>query len=409
MTELPAQRVLMVAPEPFFTPRGTPMNVAQMCRVLTSKGLQIDLVTYPLGEPFDLPGLTIHRAPGIPGIRSVPIGFSWRKVMLDISLFFKLLSLLVRKRYSFVHAIEESVFLVLPLTWLGVSMVYDLDSLISDQLKYSGTVRARPLLRGARWLERTALRRSIAAITVCQALSDAVRDMSPATSVFQVEDCPLQDSLRPPDPDAVEAIRERLGLAGRQTIVYTGNLESYQGMDLLLDSAAILADSHPAATFLLLGGSKSDVDKLQQSIASRSLSGSIRCLGHQPSTDLPEWMDLADVLVSPRVQGDNTPLKIYTYMYTAKPIVATDLLTHTQVLDGSMAILTAPTPEGLAAGLGRALDQPEEAQQLGTKARQIAQAEYGQEAFADKLLAAYNALLTDPSFPDRERVSPRSD
>lgn len=402
MTQPQSARILLVAPEPFFTPRGTPMNVAQMCRVLTARGLQLDLVTYPIGEPFELSGLTIHRAPRVPGIRSVPIGFSWRKVVLDLSLFFKLVVLLARNRYAFVHAIEESVFLVLPFTWLGVRMVYDLDSLISDQLEYSGVIKAQWILRTVRWLERLALKRSTAAITVCRALSDAVLEVSPDMRLFQVEDCPLEESLRSPDPAAVETLREKFGLEARRAVVYTGNLESYQGMDLLLDAAAIMVESHPNVVFLLLGGSQRDVEELKQTIASKSLAESVRCLGHQPSRDLPEWMALAEILVSPRTQGENTPLKIYTYMYSGKPIVATDLLTHTQVLDRSLAVLTPPTPAGLATGLAWALDRPEEAHQLGAKARQVAVSEYSQEAFAEKLNQAYATLLAPEGSSGRQ-------
>ena len=49
-----------------------------------------------------------------------------------------------------------------------------------------------------------------------------------------------------------------------------------------------------------------------------------------------------DILVSPRIRGTNTPLKIYSYLRSGKPIVATDLLTHTQVLSPDVARLVAP-------------------------------------------------------------------
>ena len=54
------------------------------------------------------------------------------------------------------------------------------------------------------------------------------------------------------------------------------------------------------------------------------------------------------MLTSPRSKGTNTPLKIYQYLRSGKPIVATRLLTHTQVLDDDTAMLTAPDPQAFA-------------------------------------------------------------
>ena len=70
--------------------------------------------------------------------------------------------------------------------------------------------------------------------------------------------------------------------------------------------------------------------------------------GQRPAEEIPAFLDAADVLVSPRSTGTNTPLKIYQYLRSGRPIVATRLLTHTQVLDDDVAILTQATAEGFA-------------------------------------------------------------
>ena len=136
----------MLAPQPFYSDRGTPMNVLQMCRALTGAGWEVDVLTFPIGRNVELPGLRIRRSLPLPGIRRVPIGFSPQKVLLDIGLFLLLAWRLLVGRYDVVHAIEEGVFLALPFTWFGVPLIYDLDSLISDQLEYSGVLKNRRLL-----------------------------------------------------------------------------------------------------------------------------------------------------------------------------------------------------------------------------------------------------------------------
>ncbi len=387
--------MLLVAPEPFYEPRGTPMNVLQMCRVLTGAGYRVDLATYPLGESPELPGLVLHRCLSLPGLRSVPVGFSKRKLLLDLLLFFTLLKLLIRRRYAVVHAVEEAVFLVLPFTWLGVRLIYDLDSLISDQLRYTGVLRGRRLLAGVRRLERLALARSAAAVTVCRSLSEAARGLYSGTPIFQVEDSPLEESLREPDPERVEALRSEQGLTGRRVAVYTGNLESYQGIDLLLAAVPALRRELPSAVLVLVGGEPAQVETLRAQLRREGLEGLVVAVGRRPPEEMPEWMGLADALVSPRTEGENTPLKIYTYMRSGRPIVATDLPTHTQVLDSSTALLCPPTPQGLAAALIRALSDPGPAHELTAAARLRAESEYSFAAFRRKLLAAYDAVLPE--------------
>ena len=124
------------------------------------------------------------------------------------------------------------------------------------------------------------------------------------------------------------------------------------------------------------------------------LTGTVFAVGAQPPSAMPEWMALGDALVSPRSQGQNTPLKIYTYMRSGRPIVATDLETHTQVLDASCAILCAPEAEAFAEGVARALEAPEHGAEVARTARKRVEGEYGFEAFARKLLAAYDSIFS---------------
>jgi hypothetical protein len=55
-------RILMIAPEPFFEPRGTPFSEYHRIRALLDLGHTVDLVTYPFGKDVTLPGLRIFRA-----------------------------------------------------------------------------------------------------------------------------------------------------------------------------------------------------------------------------------------------------------------------------------------------------------------------------------------------------------
>jgi glycosyltransferase involved in cell wall biosynthesis len=106
--------------------------------------------------------------------------------------------------------------------------------------------------------------------------------------------------------------------------------------------------------------------------------------GERPSTEIPAFLEAADALVSPRSRGTNTPLKIYQYLRAGRPIVATRLLTHTQVLDDEVAVLVEATADAFAAGILRAVDDPAAARAMGERAAHLAATKYSYEAYLAK-------------------------
>jgi glycosyltransferase involved in cell wall biosynthesis len=387
-------RILLIAPQPFFAQRGTPINVRQMVQTLSEAGHEVHLATYPMGEPVEMPNLSIHRAWPLPGVRSVPIGFSWRKVALDAMLALRVWALLAGRRFDVVHAVEESVFFALPPARMrGIPVIYDLDSWISDQLSYDGRVKSAAILKLIRRMERAALLRSRLAITVSASLSDAVLAMHPGMLVAQIEDSPMEEALRAPDPARMTSLRDSFGIGTRRAIVYTGNLESYQGIELLLPAFARVASVRPEPVLVLVGGSPGQIDAVRARVASLGIAADrVVLTGQRPAEEMPEWMAMGSMLVSPRLHGGNTPLKLYSYMWSAVPIVATNLPTHTQVLDAHSALLCEPTAEAMADAIASVLDDPARFASLGTTARARVASDYSREAFRRKLLAAYDAF-----------------
>ena len=103
------------------------------------------------------------------------------------------------------------------------------------------------------------------------------------------------------------------------------------------------------------------------------------------------------LLVSPRSRGTNTPLKLYQYLRSGKAIVATRLLTHTQVLSDDTAILTGATPQEYAAGILAGLNDSSRAARLGRQARALADTKYSYDAYLEKTRQACAALLPPPT------------
>ncbi len=84
-------RALVVAPQPFFTPRGTPFSVYYRTLVSSELGVEIDLVTYGEGKDVDLPGVRTIRVPKFAWLGNVKIGPSMLKLFLDFFVFWRTL------------------------------------------------------------------------------------------------------------------------------------------------------------------------------------------------------------------------------------------------------------------------------------------------------------------------------
>ena len=106
-------------------------------------------------------------------------------------------------------------------------------------------------------------------------------------------------------------------------VLYTGTFEAYQGLDLLFAAMAAVHRQRPDARLLLAGGKPEQVRAGAEPGARLGLADVTLFAGERPASEIPAYLLASDVLVSPRSRGTNTPLKIYQYLRSGKPIVAT--------------------------------------------------------------------------------------
>ena len=398
--------LLMIAPEPFFEPRGTPFSEFHRIRALLDLGHTVDLVTYPFGRDVSMPGLRIFRCLRPPFVRSVRIGPSAAKVPLDLALAVAAARRALRQRYDAVHSHEEGSAIGVVLAGLfGLPHLYDMHSSLPQQLENFDFSRSRLLRAVFAWIERLVIRRSRVVVVICQHLQQTVREIEPTARTVLIENAPgAGDS---PIPGSGAAVRAGLGVAaGMPVVLYTGTFEAYQGLDLLLKAAGQVARRIPDVLFVLVGGRPGQIAEARRLAEAAGAAGHVRFTGERPAEEIPAYLDAADVLVSPRSTGTNTPLKIYQYLRAGRPIVATRLLTHTQVLDDEVAILTEPTAEDFAGGIARALEDAALARRVGDRARALAETKYSYQAYLDRTAEACAALAGDA---DARLVAVRSD
>ena len=171
-------KILVIAPQPFFTPRGTPFSVYYRSLVSAELGADIDLLTYGEGQDVDIPGVRIVRIPMLPFLGSIKVGPSWAKLVLDVLMLIWTIALLMRRRYDAVHAHEEAIFFSRFLKRLfGFKLIYDMHSSLPQQLSNFKFTESKLLIGLFRKLEDTCLRASDVVISICPDLANYVEQV----------------------------------------------------------------------------------------------------------------------------------------------------------------------------------------------------------------------------------------
>ncbi len=387
-------RILLLAPQPFFQARGTPIAVRLVLEFLSSRGHQVDVLTYHEGSDVEIPNCRIVRIPRLPGVRNLRPGYSVKKVLCDVLMLVGCARMMQRTRYDLVHAVEESAFIAAALRpFTGVPYVYDMDSSLAEQM-----IDSYPVLRlfgpVLRRCEAVAVRRSAGVLTVCAALQDIARRHAPGTPVGRVEDT----TLLPPGSGGNGgnggngARHLPPETEGAPVAMYVGNLERYQGIDLLLEGFRHTLDQMEQARLVIVGGHKDDIERYGRRASALGIGKAVHFLGPKPVSELGDLLREADVLVSPRLKGTNTPMKIYSYLDSGTAVLATRLRTHTQVLDDRTAYLVEPEPVALGTGLATLLKDDSLREGLAARAKDHVRREFTPEAAARKLDAFYSTI-----------------
>ena len=390
------RRILALAPQPFFQARGTPYSVYYRSLTMAELGARIDLLTYGEGDDVDMPGVRHIRLPHPPFLGPVPIGPSGSKVLLDLLMIWVFLRCLFTESYDVVHAHEESVFfaaLFKPL--FGYRLVYDMHSSLPQQLRNFRFSRSPFLIGIFERLERFSLARADVVVTVCPALARYAEQNMPEprrqimieNSRFEPVRTVVSDSGGPRTSDGAETAAMPASVelpAGRRIIFYAGSFEAYQGLDLLVEAVADLRRTHDDVTLVAAGGSEPQVEALRE--VARRFGVLDDCLfpGSLPQREIRRLLPRADLLVSSRVTGTNTPLKVYEQLASGVPLVATNIVAHTQVIDDSIAFLVDPTPAALAEGFRTVLDDPAEAGRRTSAALERSKRNHSTAAFRRK-------------------------
>lgn len=387
-------RILVLAPHPFYQERGTPIDVLLVLRVLSERAdTKVDVLTYHEGQDVDLPDIRTFRTPPFPGLQPIRPGFSVKKLLVDVLFFLRAWQLVRANQYDLIHAGEEAVFMALIFKRLfGIPYAYDLDSSLAQQL-----VESRPLLRKLstvfNQMEGVAIRESTINFPVCNALADLCEENG-STKTVTLHDISQLEAPEEADPTRlhkeIAAVKASATLEDKVIFLYSGNLEAYQGIDLLLESFSLAARDRSELLLVIIGGNEVDIERYREKAVGLGIASQTLFLGPRPFEYLGDYLAGADVLVCPRSRGVNTPMKIFPYLHSGKPVLATDLETHSQILTSKEAYLAPANPSDFADGMRVLAKNPALREKLGRNGRVFVEENHTYEAHRKRLNSAYD-------------------
>jgi glycosyltransferase involved in cell wall biosynthesis len=301
-----------------------------------------------------------------------------------------MISLLIKNRYKAVHAHEEAVFFAYFLKPLfKYKMIYDMHSSLVQQLTNFNFTTSKIVKGIFKKLEDACLKSADAVITICPDLYDYVNSLIAEKSKhFLIEnsifdEVMLKNGKSNGTSDHTDNISTQLPAS--KLVVYAGTLEKYQGIDILINSFKYVIEKEPDAFLLIMGGNEKQVSYYKAMADSERIKDKVLFTGRIPQQIVKKYNKIASVLVSPRSDGTNTPLKVYEQIASGIPLVATNIYSHTQVLNNEVSFLTEPEPKSFAEGILEALQNVKLKEEKTFNARKLYEVKYSRGVYSKKL------------------------
>lgn len=368
-------RVLYVFPEPLPLPRARGIQVVHTVAALAQQGVTVHLAYVPTAAGADpLTAYGIERMPGVelvPLSRGLPAPLT-RLPLHSNRLFFRRLQRWIercRHRPDIIMVRHLKIAHALLQAFPDIPLLYEAHEVFAD---VAPTHKRERLAQ----IEETVLRSAKVVAAITHGAAADLKKRYRLTGDIHV----LPDAVAWP-----EKIPEKPWDEAGLHIVYAGSFFPWKGVQDLVTAAAHL----PGCRLTLIGGTPERIREYQALVAPGGAE--VVFAGHMSHAEVLAALGQTCITVLPNRAEPNSlwssPLKLFEYMATGCAVVAVDLPSVREVLADDDAVWVRPgDPAGLAAGIRRLANNPQEARRMGERLRNKAKA-YTWEARALKLAA----------------------
>jgi glycosyltransferase involved in cell wall biosynthesis len=385
--------ILMIAPTPFFADRGCHKRIYEEARELQRRGHKVVVCTYHIGR--DVEGIKTERIINIPWYKKLEAGPSWHKFYLDLLLFFKCFRVSLREKPNIFHGhLHEGALIAKVLSWLfRKPMVFDAQGSLIGEMQDHGFLGEKGLrFRFFRWLENIIYRLSDRIIISSNQAYDL---LIKKFSIDRDKARPIIDGvdIERFKPDySIEGLKKKWHLPQDKSIViYVGLLTKYQGAEYLLESLKQLLKLRKDMHFLIIGF---PLQPYKSMVEKEGLQEYMTFVGNIPYAELPKYLSMAEVAISPKISLTEGNGKLYDYMAMGIPSVVFESGVNREILGDLGFYATMGDAESFAAQIDRALKlQKEEKRNLKEKLRKRAEQLFSYHIRGKEIIEVYNSLL----------------
>lgn len=373
-------RIAMVAAMPWPAAKASSIRVGNIVKALLEHDADLEILLFAYaGQPVEpAERLELYRIQGFHADKGRYYG--WRNKLAADARLLAALCCQRRRIDLFWGHTYEGLALALAckaLAWSRAPVCADLHGpFVPELVHYRMIPDWAPLRAGLGLVEAGMLRAAAHVFASSDGLATAIGERigsERVSALFDHVDLALFDPGRV-DPARVAALAARHRPGGERLVAYVGMFKDYQGVDHLVRAFALIADRHPELRLLLVGDGPCRAQ--YEAIArERGISDRLILPGLVPHAEVVDWLQLADVLVSPRIDNAVTRggfvSQMPEYMAAGRPIVATPVSGCRFLLRDGAGILVEPGDDAaLAEGLERALAlAPEARLEMAARAR----------------------------------------
>jgi glycosyltransferase involved in cell wall biosynthesis len=388
--------IAMVAACPFPANHGSPASIREMSQTLSSLGHRVHIITYPMGQDLPVKGVAIHRVGRIFRSSKITVGPTYYKPFLDFLLVIKLCRVIRKEKVDIIHAhnYEGAIAGYIAKKITKRPMLYNAVNNMIDELPSYNFIRPKSLaIKLANFLDN-----------LVPKMGDYVTVVSEELYHFLLKKGITEDkmSIIPAGvyPEMFEGkdgdiMRNKYGIGTRPLVIYTGTLDNFQRIDLLLKAMQIVVNKIGNALLLAVGNiiNPSDLSRNKKIAEDLGIDKNVIFTDERPLEEIPYFLASADVAVVPRPTTSGFPVKLLNYMAAGKAIVTFEGSAKGLKHMFNAIVARNDNWEELGKGILTLLMNPALASELGKNARKTIEGNFDWNSLAKKIEKIYDEVL----------------